>query len=136
MSTVNAGAALDLIDRSRATLLAACHAETTTDRFVQAHLGALRAAAAVVAARPRARRRLDDVWATLASVAPEMSEWAAYFAAVGERRSRVEIGVLRVSARECDDTLRAAETFMCLVQAALGLPVQRADSWTTPVLVP
>lgn len=125
------GAALDLLERARATLLAACRAETTTDRYIDAHLGALRAAAALLAATPRGPRgsggRVSSVWDDLTRVAPELEEWATYFALVGRRRAQVEAGSLRVGPRESDDTLRAAETFMGVIQAALGLPVTRAE---------
>src|SRR5579863_1738852 len=53
-------------------------------RYVTAHLAALRAAAAVVAARgePRTRRRKPhSVWELLPQVEPALTEWAAYFAA-------------------------------------------------------
>src|SRR5215510_13711343 len=80
-------------------------------RFAAAHLAALRAAAAVLAARarpePRRRNRLTSVWALLATVAPELSEWAAYFAAGASKRAAAEAGIPRaVTAREADDLVR------------------------------
>src|SRR5690349_20914631 len=52
-------------------------------RYATAHLAALRAAAAVLAARarpvPARRGRLTNVWVLLTMVAPELSEWAAFF---------------------------------------------------------
>ena len=52
-------AVLTLLDRSRDTLESACRASEATERYRDAHLGALRAAAALVAARtaptPRSR---------------------------------------------------------------------------------
>ena len=53
-------------------------------RYVTAHLAALRAAAAVVAARgePKSRRRKPhSVWELLPQVEPALTEWAAFFAA-------------------------------------------------------
>lgn len=119
------GAALDLLDRARATLLQACRAPSCADRFVAAHLGALRLAAALLAARPEAVRRggpVRTVWAHLSLIAPELSEWADYFALAGARRAAIEAGQVP-SRREADDLLRSAETFACLIAAALGLPV-------------
>src|SRR5947199_10214800 len=61
-------------------------AETRTDglRYATAHLAALRAAAAVLAARatsaPGRRNRLTSVWALRVMVAPELNGWAAYVA--------------------------------------------------------
>ncbi len=119
-------AALDLLDRARASLLQACQAGSTTDRYLAAHLGALRAAAAVLAARPdggRATLPHRSVWAHLVALAPELAEWADYFAAAGVRRAAVEAGTVPTR-READDLLRAAETFLMLVAGALGLPVR------------
>ncbi|MDO5628884.1 MAG: SAV_6107 family HEPN domain-containing protein [Mobilicoccus sp.] len=122
----------DLLDRARASLFQACASETTTDRYCEAHLAALRSAAAIVADREgrcaRSRRRgapVRDTWGTLARLAPEFSEWADYFALCGERRRAFETGQ-RAGSREADDLLRDAETFHALVLGALGLPVEVA----------
>jgi hypothetical protein len=88
------------------------------ERFRSAHLGALRAAAAVLAMRARSRRtsRPTDAWTLLASVAPEYGEWAAFFAAHSATRSAVEAGVRgRVSQRDADDMVRQADLFLALV---------------------
>ena len=97
-------------------------------RYVTAHLAALRAAAAVVAARgePKTRRRKPhSVWELLPQVEPALSEWAAYFAAGAGKRAAAEAGLPRAaSAREADDLLRDAETFLSLAETALGIEVQ------------
>ncbi len=98
-------------------------------RYATAHLAALRAAAAVLAARatpaPGRRNRLTSVWALLVVVAPELHEWAAYFAAGAAKRAAAEAGIPRVvSPREADDLLRAAEQFVAVVEVALGLSYQ------------
>jgi SAV_6107-like HEPN len=120
-----AGAVLDLVDRSRTGLLAACHATGSGERYTLAHLAALRAAAALLAARGRIgqRSRPRSVWETVPAAAPELTEWAAFFAASGRRRQAIERGV-EVGTREADDLVRQAETFLDLVLAQLGLPVQ------------
>jgi hypothetical protein len=106
---------------------------TTADglRFATAHLAALRAAAAVLAARarpePRRRSRLTSVWALLAVVAPELQEWAGFFASGASKRAAAEAGIPRaVTAREADDLVRAAEQFVEVVAGALGLAYQPA----------
>lgn len=107
-------------------------AETRTDglRYAAAHLAALRAAAAVLAARatpaaPGRRHRPTSVWALLVMVAPELSEWAAFFAAGAAKRAAAEAGIPRVvTGREADDLLRAAEQFVGLIEVALGLSYQ------------
>jgi hypothetical protein len=118
---------LELLDRSRASLLLACQAETVTERYVDAHLAALRAAAALLAARskPSRRSQLRSVWEVLPRVAPELTEWAVFFAASAKRRAALERGSAGPGARESDDLLRQSEIFLELVQAALGLPMSR-----------
>jgi hypothetical protein len=103
-------------------------------RYATAHLAALRAAAAVLAARarpaPGMRNRMTSVWALLIRVAPDLGEWATFFAAGAAKRAAAEAGVPRVvSARDADDLLRAAEQFTAVVEVALDLPHQ-------PTLVP
>ncbi|WP_341716925.1 SAV_6107 family HEPN domain-containing protein [Micromonospora sp. FIMYZ51] len=100
-------------------------------RYAAAHLAALRAAAAVLAARarpaPTRRNRITSVWVLLAGVAPELDEWASYFALGAGKRAAAEAGIPRVvTAREADDLLRAAEEFVTVVEQALGLAHQPA----------
>jgi len=132
-----ASTSLDLLDRSRASLLVACRTGDAGERYVEAHLGALRAAAALLAARSlpgsaatgsgrairasTTRSRPRSVWELLPRVAPELTEWAAFFAASARRRAAVERGG-RITARESDDLLRQAENFLEIVQGLLGLP--------------
>jgi hypothetical protein len=121
---VTAGALL-LMERSGRGLLQACDARTSAERYVAAHLAALRAAAAVLAVRGRASRRRgpSNVWEVLARVAPDLGEWAAFFAATASRRVAVEIGHGEIiESRQADDLLRDAVSFHLLVQELLGLP--------------
>jgi hypothetical protein len=120
-----ASTALDLLDRSRASLLSACRADTIAERYVEAHLAALRAATALLAARSRPSRsaQLRSVWEVLPQVAPELTEWAMFFATSAKRRAAFEQGSAGPGVREADDLLRQAETFFELVQRGLGLPM-------------
>jgi HEPN superfamily protein len=98
-------------------------------RYATAHLAALRAAAAVLAVRaqpmPGARNRLTSVWALLIRVAPDLGEWAGFFAAGAAKRAAAEAGIPRVvTARDADDLLRAAEQFTAVVEVSLGLAHQ------------
>ncbi|MGE4009045.1 SAV_6107 family HEPN domain-containing protein, partial [Pseudonocardia sp.] len=90
-------------------------------RYPAAYLSALRAAAAVLAvrARPQPRRGATrNVWDLLAGVAPELGEWAAFFASCSATRAAAEAGIARlVSRRDADDLLRQAEQFVALVAA-------------------
>jgi hypothetical protein len=108
-------------------------AQTRPDglRYAAAHLSALRAAAAMLAARaqpaPTRRNRVTSVWTLLLMVAPEMREWATYFAAGASKRAAAQAGIPRVvTTREADDLLRAAEQFVAVVEVALGLAHQPA----------
>ncbi len=120
----SAGTVLDLLDRSRAGLVQACQSQTASQRYTEAHLAALRAAAALVAARTAAtgRSRPRSVWEVLPGLAPELGEWAAFFAATGRRRLALERGAGGVSAREADDLVRQSESFLELVRRTLHLP--------------
>ncbi|PVG82786.1 chromosome segregation protein SMC [Nocardioides gansuensis] len=103
-------------------------AVTTPDvptRYACAHVAALRAAAALLAARARPEtrpRRQKNAWVLLAQVAPELSEWATFFAAGAAKRAAAEAGSTRaVSEREADDLVRDADRFLAVVESSLGL---------------
>lgn len=94
------------------------------ERFRLAHLAALRAAAALFAqrGRPVGRRRLVSAWVLVDAVAPELTEWSAYFAGTAGKRAAVEAGAHSVvSERDADDQLHAAEQFATLIERTLGL---------------
>lgn len=112
----------DLIADSGRALGRAIRATDPADRYVAAHLAALRAAAAILAVRPRSTRpqRQASAWTLLAKAAPDLSEWAAFFAAGAGKRRAAEAGILRaVTAREADDLVRQAAAFLDLVEAQL-----------------
>ena len=120
--------ALGLLDQARRGLQEAAGLSVPAERYATAHLAALRAAAAVLAARTRPvdtrlrRRRPTSAWGLLTEVAPELGEWAAFFAAGAAKRAAAEAGVTRaVTAREADDLLRDAATFLALAETTLGL---------------
>ena len=121
-------AARMLLDRSRAGLLQALEARSPGERYVTSHLAALRAAAAVLAvrSRPGGRGGPRSVWEVMPRVAPELGEWASFFASTASRRAAIEAGRSDVvSPREADDLLRDAEAFHHLVESLLGLPYQQ-----------
>ena len=121
-------AARVLLDRSRAGLLQAAAARSCSERYLAAHMAALRAAAAVLAVkgRPGSRGGPRSVWEVLPKLAPEMGEWASFFAAPASRRAAVEAGRGdAITAREADDLLRDAEAFHHLVEGSFGLPHQQ-----------
>ena len=96
-------------------------------RYALSHLAALRAAAAVLACRarpaaaPDRRTRPTSAWVLLRSVAPELGEWADFFAAGARKRAAAEAGLAgAVTPREADDLLRDAEAFLAVVEVALA----------------
>lgn len=116
-----------LLAASRQGLADAEGARVSGERYALAHLAALRAAAAVLAARtrPQSRRgRPVSAWRLLSEVAPELGEWAAFFAAGAGKRAAAEAGRPVVSQREADDLIRDAEHFLLAVLALLGLVQQ------------
>ncbi|MCK2220787.1 SAV_6107 family HEPN domain-containing protein [Actinomadura sp. ATCC 31491] len=94
-----------------------------------AHLAALRAAAAMLAARPRPaesrRRKLRSAWELLPEAEPHLAEWAAYFSVTAAKRAAAEAGMTsRISAADADEILAEADTFVSTVEDLLGVPVQ------------
>jgi hypothetical protein len=128
---------VDLVGRAHDSLVAAVRAATPGERYVAAHLAALRGAAAVLAVRGRPSQRGGprSVWEVLPRVAPELTEWAAFFDAGAARRAAVEAGRDEVvTCRVADDLVRDAETFLVLVESALGLPRRQVSlGGTLPV---
>ena len=119
-----------LLVMARRGLAEAEFAPTSPERYAAAHLAALRAAAAVLAARARpasgARRgRPLSAWILLTGVAPELGEWAEFFAAGARKRALAEAGLSgSVTTREADDLLRDATTFLAVVETKLGCSSQ------------
>src|SRR5918911_324322 len=114
--------------RSAASLQEAMTTSEVPLRYACAHVAALRATAALLAARatptltPRRGRQQKNAWVLLAEVAPELSEWASFFAAGAAKRAAAEAGSTRaVSEREADDLLRDADRFLGVVEQSLGL---------------
>lgn len=119
----------DALDRARVSLRAATEAETPGERYVAAHVAALRTAAAVIAARsrPGPRRGSRSAWVLISKVAPEFGDWAAFFAAGADKRAAAEAGLPNaVSPREADDLVRDVGRFVEVVERSLHIPRQAA----------
>ncbi len=124
--------AATLLQLSRRGLVEAASTPDPAERYAAAHLSALRAAAAVLADRARPavsgrpgqssqRSRPMSAWTLLAGIAPELSEWATYFADGAAKRAAAEARVAgAVTDREADDLVRAADTFLAVVETTLG----------------
>jgi hypothetical protein len=118
-------ASIDLLGGALRSLDAAITSSRAGEKYVAAHLAALRAAAALLAAyaRPNSRRP-TSVWTLVIKVAPEFTEWAQYFAAgAGKRAAEVGLGGA-VTPREADDLVRDAHEFIDLVSEKLGVSRQ------------
>lgn len=111
--------------RAAESLQESIAARDVPTRYACAHVAALRAAAALLAARahpaPRARRQ-KNAWVLLTEVAPELEEWARFFAAGASKRAAAEAGSTRaVTEREADDLVRDSDRFLAVIEQALGL---------------
>jgi hypothetical protein len=138
----HASTTLDLLDRAREAVTSGYAASAASARYLAASLAALRAGAAIVAGTAATRTGgglasggdgPHDVWVLTARVAPELAEWAQRFAAATGQRVGVETGLARVTAREADDLLRDAETFVDLAAGRLGVPTVDRPRRLVPV---
>lgn len=122
--------AVELLSRASALLSESAVAREPGERFVVAHLAALRAAAAVLAVRGRPPRRRGaarslSAWVLLPQVAPELDDWARLFAEAAPRRAAVETGRPHaVTAVQAERHRRDADAFVQDVAALLGVRVQ------------
>lgn len=117
---------LELLIMARNGLAEAAEESRDGQRYATAHLAALRAAAAVLAIRARPvtgqRSQVTNVWSLLVRVAPELGEWADFFARTARKRTVAEAGVSQVvTRREADDLLRDADRFVTVVTELIGL---------------
>ncbi len=118
--------AVRLVLAARRALADADGSRDPLERYAGAHLAALRAAAAVLAARAQPGgtkpRRPTSAWSLLVVVAPELEPWAAYFAAGARTRAAAEAGLRgSVTTRQADDLVRDVGTFVGLVETMLGM---------------
>jgi hypothetical protein len=131
-------ASSDDLQRARSSLAEAELAPRPSDRYLAAHLAALRVVAIVLTyraptttgrstgqsrshGRHLSNGRPQNAWRMLAKVAPELAEWAAFFAATEGKRDAIRAGATSiVSAREADDMVRDATAFLRLVERAVG----------------
>lgn len=73
------------------------------------------------------KRGPRDAWGLLAKVAPELADWAAFFAAGASKRAAAEADLPgAVTDREADDQVEYADRFLEVVEHTLGLAHQAA----------
>ena len=114
------------LQRAHAAIAEAELAANPSERFLAAHLAALRVAAIILRVRAgstpgRQPGRPRNAWRLVAEVAPEFAEWAAYFAATEAKRDAVRSGEATiVTPREADDLVRDARSFLLVVERSFG----------------
>lgn len=114
----------ELLTQAWRAIAEAQSADTPERRFERASVAAVRAASAVLAGCPSSVRgaHAQSVWTLLVRCAPEMREWADFFAAA--TRSAVRLRSTGVSGggitqRLADDLLRDADRFTHEVRSML-----------------
>lgn len=113
----------ELLGQAERGIVDASRETDPAQRFADAYLAALRAAAAMLALRGRPHRgraRPTSVWTLLTKVAPELREWAVFFAAGSSTRAAVQAGLTRdVPTRTADDLVRQTGQFIAIVHRAV-----------------
>ena len=124
LAHLNTSSAAALVRQARAGVAEAQHEDDPAQRFAIAYLASLRAAAAMLALRGRPHRgraRPTSAWVLLTKLAPELSEWADFFASGSATRAAILAGVTRhVSDRTADDLVRQAAQFTDLIADAVA----------------
>lgn len=113
-------AAVTLLSHAQHGLADAGGESDPVERFIAAYLSALRAGAAVLAARGRPHRgraKPTSVWTLLESVAPELREWALFFAGYSATQAAAQSGITRgLDAEVADELLRRSTQFVELAR--------------------
>ncbi len=122
-----------LLDLAHHGLVRSARATSPGERYALAHLAALRSAAAVLSCRAQAvtggRGRPRSAWVLLGDVAPELTEWAQFFALGARKRAAAEAGLSGVvTPREADDLLRDAQAFLSVVETTLMTSLSGSSS--------
>lgn len=116
-------AAVELVARCDAELVAAQLATDPADRFLHAHLGALRLAGALLAAAgarpPRGRPR--SAWDRLTAAVPECAPWAAFFTTGAPIRASLDAGADSVDDALATTWVDATEDFRDEVCRRIGI---------------
>ncbi|HLT60683.1 MAG TPA: SAV_6107 family HEPN domain-containing protein [Microlunatus sp.] len=97
-----------------------------SERYLSAHLAALRTGAVIVRLRAAQVRSPSHLWSLVAAVAPEFGEWSAFFSATEGKREAVRSGATAiVSEREAADLLRDAAAFYQQLAGRLAAEARR-----------
>lgn len=113
--------------RAGASLAEAVESADAPRRYAAAHVAALQAAAALLAARaepaPAGRRqRQRNAWVLLARAEPALAGWARLFAGGAAKRAAAEAGSTKaVTEDEARELVRTADRFLAVIEQTLGL---------------
>lgn len=127
----------DLLARGHEGLATAARTVEAEARYVEAHLSALRAGAALLAAEglypPPSRAVPRSVWDRLPEVDAGLTTWAGTFRSSARRRYGIEAGVAAVDADDADALLAQAREFMAVVEQIVCSCKAAADRPDTEV---
>lgn len=116
-----------LLCQAREQLDRAGAAADPAARFTAAYRAAHRAGAAVLVSRGRphrGRERPESVWRLLEATAPELTQWAAYFAGHSARHAAARAGITRrITPDAAAGLCRRAEEFVLLAHRAVAQAV-------------
>ncbi|WP_158888778.1 SAV_6107 family HEPN domain-containing protein [Amycolatopsis anabasis] len=139
-----APAAVALLAQARRGLADARSEREPAQRFIASYLSALRAAAAILAARGRPHRgraKPASVWVLLEAAAPELREWAAFFASNSALQAAAQSGITRrVTEEAAAELFGQAGRFVELARrsiyqrggAGIGTASERPSARATP----
>ena len=118
---------LQLLATARTDLDDAAEQVRPGQRYAEAHMAALRVAAAVLAVRAsdvagrRRPGRPSSAWEMLAGAAPELEEWASHFSRTARKRVLAQAGIPDiVTDDEADAIVADARRFLDVVIRLLG----------------
>jgi hypothetical protein len=113
-------AAVALLSHAQHGLADADGEADPVERFIASYLSALRAGAAVLAARGRPHRgraKPTSVWTLLESAAPELREWAVFFAGHSATQAAAQSGITRgLDVEAADELFRRSGQFVELAR--------------------
>ncbi|MEV0948747.1 SAV_6107 family HEPN domain-containing protein [Rhodococcus sp. NPDC049939] len=118
-----------LLGRADALLSQSAGASSPADRFHSAYLAALRGAAAILATAEvgssgTRRARTRNAWVLLADAAPDLANWAEYFAGHSATRAAIEAGMSRtLTDWEADEFFLDVGRFLQAVEDRIGYDI-------------
>lgn len=120
MSYVNSRA---LLKRAHRELDDALTQRSLREKFIRAHMAALRAAAAALALSPPETKRgkVKSAWVQLAELGPQWAPWVEFYTASAQTRAAIEAGLLReIAERDVEQAVQVASQFLHVVESHIS----------------